>query len=83
MLAKLKHDGFVTAGPASADARFRPIMLTAAGKALVKRAQAAAWKRIERAVAEACADLKGPLLSQLAGLEDAIAEKPLRRRAGR
>jgi DNA-binding MarR family transcriptional regulator len=83
MVAKLKDDALVTAGPAGPDARFRPIMLTAAGKALVKRSQAAAWKRIERAVAEACARLSGPLLSQLTGLEEALAAKPLRQRVAR
>ncbi|TIS34569.1 MAG: transcriptional regulator, partial [Mesorhizobium sp.] len=39
------------------------------------------WPRIEGAVAELCADLSGPLLGQLAAIEDRLAATPLDRRA--
>jgi len=83
MIAKLKSDGLVACGPAAGDARMRPIMLSASGKALVQRSKLRAWKRIERAVERACAGLSGPLLTQLADLEEELAATPLRQRVGR
>ncbi len=42
-----------------------------------------AWPRIEAAVADACAGATGPLLTQLAGPEEALLSSPLSVRAAR
>jgi hypothetical protein len=55
----------------------RRIALSRAGRSLVQRAKREAWPAIEAAVAQACNGLSGPLLAQLAGLEDALAEASL------
>jgi len=83
MTAKLAEDGWVEAGPSGRDGRFRSIMLTSAWARLVARAKASAWNKIDTAVAEVCAGLSGPLLSQLLELESALAEKPLIKRGRR
>ncbi|TJV01711.1 MAG: transcriptional regulator, partial [Mesorhizobium sp.] len=51
------------------------------GQRLVDAAKHNVWPRIEGAVAELCADLSGPLLGQLAAIEDRLAATPLDRRA--
>jgi hypothetical protein len=38
------------------------------------------WPRIRAAVADLCGDLDGPLLEQLAAIEDGLAAAPLDRR---
>ncbi len=59
------------------DARVRLVALTAAGTALVARLQSEIWPRIDRAVADLCAPLAGPLLDQLDALEAALRDVPL------
>jgi len=39
------------------------------------------WPAIEAAVDDLCRDLSGPLLEQLAKIEQGLAERPLDRRA--
>ncbi|MGH8201084.1 MAG: MarR family winged helix-turn-helix transcriptional regulator [Steroidobacteraceae bacterium] len=83
MLENLQSDGLVTSQRHKGDRRLRPIVLTKAGQQLITRAKQLTWPRIEAAVAEACAGASGPLLAQLAALEEALAATPLHVRAAR
>ncbi len=83
MLTRLKAEAYVSQGSGADDARLRPVALTRAGANLVRRARASVWARIERAVADACAGLSGPLLNQLAALEQALAAEALPQRDAR
>ena len=38
------------------------------------------WPKVEAAVADLCRDLEGPLLDQLARIEDGLSERPLNQR---
>jgi DNA-binding MarR family transcriptional regulator/N-acetylglutamate synthase-like GNAT family acetyltransferase len=62
------------------DRRIRRLELTQAGQATMERAETSLWPRIRAAVAEAC-DVNA-LLDHVAGLEAALAERPLDRRPG-
>jgi DNA-binding MarR family transcriptional regulator len=62
------------------DRRRRIARLTQAGRTLVQRSQAGVWRKVEAAVADLCDGLDGPLLEQLARIEDGLAVQPLRRR---
>lgn len=81
-LRGLEDDGLVQSEAAAEDRRVRRVALSSAGLALVRRAKREAWPDIEAAVAAACAGLKGDLLVQLAGLEDALTRQPLSERPG-
>lgn len=67
------------AGP---DRRQKTLALTKAGRQLIAHSKREIWPRIEAAVSEICAG-NGPLLKQLAAIEDAMAETPLDKRAAR
>ena len=62
------------------DQRRKIITLSRKGQELIDRSKRQVWPRIENAVADLCAGLSGPLLKQLAAIEDGLAEKPLDRR---
>jgi len=79
-LRGLEDDGLVESETAAEDRRVRRIALSREGRDLVQRAKREAWPAIEAAVAQACGGLTGPLLAQLAGLEDALAERSLAQR---
>ena len=79
-LRGLEDDGLVASETAAEDRRVRRIALSPAGKALVQRAKREAWPAIESAVAQVCGELDGPLLVQLAALEDALAATSLQAR---
>ena len=64
------------------DQRMRILSLTASGQKLVDDAKRDVWPHIEAAVADLCGELSGPLLDQLAGVEDGLAETPLVARSG-
>ena len=72
--------GLVEAAPSNDDQRRRMISLTANGQRLVGNAKRDVWPRIENAVADLCKGLSGPLLEQLAAMEDGLAVAPLDRR---
>lgn len=80
-LRGLEGDGLVQSATSVDDRRVRHVGLSRKGRGLVQRAQREAWPGIEMAVAQACVDLKGDLLAQLAALEVALAERPLHLRA--
>jgi DNA-binding MarR family transcriptional regulator len=73
--------GLLRAEQAPDDQRRKVISLTVAGQDLVDEAKRTVWPRIHDAVEDLCAGLTGPLLDQLAAIEDGLAEKPLNRRA--
>ena len=77
LLAEL---GLVEAIPSNDDQRRRMVSLTKSGQRLVDVAKRDVWPRIESAVADLCRDLSGPLLDQLAAIEDGLAAAPLDRR---
>lgn len=78
-LAKL---GLLTAGQTSDDQRRRIVRLSGKGRQMVETAKNSVWPRIENAVRDVCCGLDGPLLDQLAAMEDRLAEGPLQRRNG-
>lgn len=82
-LAQLVDLGLVEARASDQDQRRKRVSLTAAGRDLVERSKQEVWPRIEAAVRDLCDDLSGPLLDQLAGIEDGLAAAPLLRRAKR
>jgi len=77
LLAEL---GLVEAIQSDGDQRRKMVSLTRKGQHLVDVAKQDVWPRIERAVADLCRDLSGPLLDQLAAIEDGLAMAPLDRR---
>jgi DNA-binding MarR family transcriptional regulator len=83
MAGRLEADGLLASERSDGDRRVRRLALTERGQALVEDSKRDLWPVIEAAVAEACAELSGPLLAQLAGLEDALDETPLTVRAAR
>jgi DNA-binding MarR family transcriptional regulator len=59
------------------DQRRKAASLSEKGQRLVETAKAEVWPRIESAVIDLCGHLDGPLLAQLAAIEDGLAERPL------
>ncbi|MCZ8543932.1 MarR family transcriptional regulator [Mesorhizobium qingshengii] len=72
--------GLVEVTQSDGDQRRRMVSLTKSGRSLVDLAKRDVWPRIESAVADLCRDLSGPLLAQLAAIEDGLAAAPLDRR---
>jgi len=66
--------------PAPDDQRRRLVSLTGKGQDLVDHSKMVIWPRIAAAVADLCGDLDGPILEQLAAIEDGLAAVPLARR---
>ncbi|MGI0523928.1 MarR family winged helix-turn-helix transcriptional regulator [Rhizobium giardinii] len=79
-IAQLVDLGVLRAEPAPDDQRRKLVSLTAQGQQLVDEAKEAIWPRIEAAVADLCGKLDGPLLDQLAAIEDGLTALPLNRR---
>ncbi|AUW42413.1 MarR family winged helix-turn-helix transcriptional regulator [Rhizobium leguminosarum] len=73
--------GYVDMQPAPDDQRRRLVSLTAKGQDLVDYSKKVIWPRIAAAVADLCGDLDGPILEQLAAIEDGLAVAPLARRS--
>jgi DNA-binding MarR family transcriptional regulator len=80
VVAQLVALGLIRVRQAPEDQRRKIITLTKKGQALVDSSKRDVWPRIEGAVTDLCAGLSGPLLEQLAEIEDGLAEKPLYRR---
>lgn len=79
-VAQLEAAGLVQVSTGAKDKRVRTVSLTPKGADVVALAIRELDPWISSAVAEICDRLEGPFLSQLAALEDALAQKPLRRR---
>jgi DNA-binding MarR family transcriptional regulator len=80
VVSQLAALGLVKVRQAPEDQRRRLVTLTRKGQELVDQSKRDLWPRIESAVADLCGELSGPLLKQLAAIEDGLAEKPLDRR---
>ncbi|PDT26900.1 transcriptional regulator [Rhizobium sp. L9] len=80
-IGQLLESGFVDMQPAPDDQRRRLVSLTDKGQELVDYSKATIWPRVAAAVADLCGDLDGPILEQLAAIEDGLAEAPLKRRS--
>ena len=80
-VGQLLELGLVDMQPAPDDQRRRLVSLTEKGKQLVDVSRADVWPRIAAAVADLCGSLDGPLLDQLATIEDGLAAASLIRRA--
>jgi DNA-binding MarR family transcriptional regulator len=72
--------GLVDMQAAPNDQRRRLISLAHKGQELVDYSKQAIWPRIAAAVADLCGDQNGPILEQLAAIEDGLAAAPLARR---
>lgn len=79
-IGQLLELGFVDMQPAPDDQRRRLVSLTGKGQDLVDHSKMVIWPRIAAAVADLCGDLDGPILQQLAAIEDGLAAVPLARR---
>jgi DNA-binding MarR family transcriptional regulator len=82
-VAQLVELGMLEAEPAPDDLRRRIVSLSKEGERLVATAKRDVWPRIREAVAELCGDLDGPLLDQLAAIENGLSEVSLDSRAKR
>ena len=76
----LTKQGLLEAVPAEGDQRRKVVRLTREGQRVVEIGRRELWPQVAAAVAEICDGLDGPLLSQLAAIEDGLAEAPLSRR---
>lgn len=79
-VAQLIELGMLESEQAPDDQRRRIVSLSKEGRRLVANAKRDVWPRIRDAVADLCGDLDGPLLEQLAAIEDGLAAQPLQRR---
>jgi len=82
-VAQLVRQGLVNVEQAADDQRRRIVSLSKEGRRLVAAAKLDIWPSVSDAVADLCDPLDGPLLQQLAALEDGLAAIPLTRRTGR
>ncbi|GAB4357297.1 MAG: hypothetical protein Kow0026_17530 [Oricola sp.] len=80
-IGQLERAGLVEVRRLEGDRRSKAVALTDRGREVVTRCRQDLWPYVEAAVADLCAGLDGPLLRQLDAIEDALAEKPLDRRA--
>jgi DNA-binding MarR family transcriptional regulator len=79
-IALLVRHGMLRARPGRDDQRQRIVTLTPKGRRQVEIGKAEVWPKIEAAVVDLCRGLSGPLLDQLAAIEDGLTERPLDRR---
>lgn len=79
-ISQLEKLGLLSTGQTPHDQRRRIVRLSGKGRQMVETAKNSVWPRIENAVREACGGLDGPLLDQLAAIEDRLADVPLQRR---
>ncbi|MGV1759746.1 MarR family winged helix-turn-helix transcriptional regulator [Rhizobium sp. A22-96] len=79
-ISQLLELGYVDMQASAEDQRRRLISLTPKGQDIVAYSKQSVWPRIEQAVAELCGDMSGPILQQLAVIEEGLAEAPLARR---
>ena len=80
-LAQLQKRGLVKPIRSKSDQRVKRVALSEQGLTVVDHARREIWPLVERAVAEICEGLEGPILEQLAQIEDALARQPLDQRA--
>ncbi len=79
-IGQMADAGLVEISVADDDQRRRKISLTQAGQELATFSQTTVWPSIEAAVRDLCGDLDGPILDQLAAIEDGLGEQTLLQR---
>ncbi len=79
-IGQLKQLGLLCADASPGDQRRKVMSLSPQGRALIEMSKAQVWPRIESAVIDLCGGLDGPLLDQLAAIEDGLAVLSLERR---
>ncbi|MDB5694155.1 MAG: MarR family transcriptional regulator [Alphaproteobacteria bacterium] len=79
-VARLTDLGLVEMNRMHRDQRHKTVSLTEAGKAALLRSRLLVFPKIEAAVADLLDGLAGPLLDQIAEVEDRLNERPLDRR---
>ncbi len=72
--------GLLETRTSSGDQRRRIVSLTPVGQSFVNEGKAKVWPLIRAAVADLCEGLNGPLLDQLAAIEDGLSDNPLHKR---
>lgn len=77
---QLDAAGLTLSEPSPGDQRRKIVRLSDDGRTLVDTASRSVWPQVEAAVRDLCRDLDGPLLSQLAAVEDGLAKRPLAKR---
>lgn len=80
-LSLLEARGLVQALRTDRDQRVKRVALTEQGRKVADHARREIWPLVTRAVAEICDGLEGPILEQLAQIEEALARQPLDQRA--
>lgn len=78
----LVDQGLIAASREDRDQRQKILTLSAEGEALVARAERDLWPRVEAAVVEMSAGLRGSFLQQIAMLEAEMDRRPLAERIG-
>lgn len=82
-LRGLEERGLVRSESVEGDRRVRRLALSPAGQALVRRAKREVWPLLDASVAQVCAGLQGPLLDQLAAVEQGLERTSLLQRSAR
>ena len=81
MAAKLARMGLVAIDRRHKDQRHKTVSLTQQGMLDLERSKRHVWPHVEAAVNEMLRGLDGPLLDQVAALEQMLAQRPLDQRA--
>ncbi|MCA9694524.1 MAG: MarR family transcriptional regulator [Nannocystaceae bacterium] len=79
-VGQLARAGLIDITRAAGDQRRKQVTLSSAGRRVVAHGKRTVWPKVQAAVEDACSDLRGSLLKQLAALEDTLDERPLERR---
>lgn len=82
-LARLVEQGLVETQKTDGDQRRRTVRLTEQGNTVMAATRERLWPGVEAAVLELCAELRGPLLEQVAAIETGLDSEPLHQRAQR
>lgn len=81
MVNQLVALGYLQVAPGAEDQRRKVVDLSARGRALVDISKLETWPKVESAVADLCRGLEGPLLQQLAAIEDGLEAESLSSRS--
>ena len=73
--------GYLEVKPSAGDQRRKVVDLSAKGRALVDISKTEVWPKVESAVTDLCRGLEGPLLEQLAAIEDGLEAESLSSRS--
>jgi DNA-binding MarR family transcriptional regulator len=79
-VTQLVEEGLLRTEQSADDQRRRIVSLTGEGERLIAAAKSEVWPDIRAAVEDLCGHLDGPLLEQLAAIEDGLDASPLRDR---